>query len=286
MANEKQKNYWKNLAKKKWLGIADEMDMRFAAINDALMRAAALRAGENVLDVGCGTGATSLEAARRVGAQGRVMGVDVSEPMLEAARSLAVKSGFKTLGFMECDAQTDNLGLSADVLISRFGVMFFEDPVAAFKNLRIHAAPGARLAFAAWAGLDKNEHWHRPFELVKNLVGEGSVRRTNAPGPLAFANSGYVHTLLSQAGWNNIHIQEQSVDLICESFEREAQIACILGPSGALLEEKQADASIIKAAEEIFFKSLPDYSKILPDGRISLTATINIITANLESSVA
>lgn len=284
MANEKQKNYWTNLAKKKWLGIADEMDVRFAAIDDALMQASCLRAGENVLDIGCGTGATSLQAARHVGAHGRVRGVDVSPPMLEVARNLALKSGLQTLDFIEADAQTDHPGLSADVLISRFGVMFFEDPLAAFNNLRYHAAPGARLAFAVWADLDKNEHWYRPFELVKTLVGEGSARRVNAPGPLAFAEAGYVYGLLSKAGWKTVHVQEQSVDLMGESLKREAQIACILGPSGALLEEKQADETMLKMAEELFLKSLPDYAKILPDGRVSLPAAINIITAHLEPS--
>lgn len=286
MANETQKNYWTNLAKKKWLAIADEMDVRFAAINEVLMQATSLRAGETVLDIGCGTGATSLEAARRIGSQGWVRGVDVSEPMLEAARNLAGLSGFKTVDFIKADAQTDNPGLLANVFISRFGVMFFEDPLAAFTNLRMHAAPGARLAFAAWAPLIKNEHWRKPFELVKNLVGEGVARRPNAPSPLAFADAGYVQSLLSQAGWKNIHVQEQPIDLMGKSLEREAQIACVLGPSAALLEEKQADATTRQTAAEIFLKSLPDYTKILPDGRVSLAATINMITANLEPAGA
>lgn len=281
MANEKQKNYWTNLAQTKWLRVADEMDLRFAEVNEALLSTACLRAGETVLDIGCGTGATSLEAAKLVGAEGRVRGVDVSEPMLEAARKLAIRSGFKTLDFRQADAQTDNPGMSANVLISRFGIMFFEDPLAAFMNLAIHAAPGARLAFAAWAALVKNEHWHRPFELAKELVGEGVVRRPHAPSPLAFADAGYVRSLLSQAGWKNIQVQEQPVDLVGETLEREAKVACILGPSAALLEEKQADEKIIKVAEEIFLKSLPDYATVLPDGRVKLAATINMITADL-----
>lgn len=280
MANEKQKNYWTNMVGKKWVSMGDEMEMRFAAINELLMQEAALKAGEKVLDIGCGTGVTSLEAARLVGPGGQVRGVDISAPMLDVARALATRAGLKNLDFMLADAQTDHPGLAADHLISRFGVMFFEDPVAAFTNLRASAAPGGRLTFAAWAPLAKNEHWRKPFELAKALVGEGVIRRPHAPGPLAFDDTGYVLSILERSGWKNARLEERNVYLAGESIEREAQIACILGPSGALLEEKRADESLLKKAEEAFLKSLPDYAESLPDGRIRLLATINMVSAS------
>lgn len=279
MANEKQKNYWTNLAGKKWLANADEMEVRFAAINDVLMHQAALLPGERVLDIGCGTGITSLAAARLVGPKGQVKGMDVSEPMLQAARAMAKRSGLNNLDFILADAQTDDPKIAADRLISRFGVMFFEDPVAAFTNLRCNAASGAGLAFVAWAPLAKNEHWLRPLELARALVGEGAARHPRAPGPLAFGDTDYVISILKQSGWGDVGIKQQMIDLMGTSLEREAQMACTLGPSAALLEEKHADEKILKEAKRIFLKSLPEYVEVMPDGRIRVPATINIVTA-------
>lgn len=280
MANEKQKKYWTDMVGKKWVAMGDEMERRFAPVNEVLMRAAALQAGETVLDIGCGTGITSLSAAHLVGSGGRVRGVDVSAPMLDKARALATQADLRNLDFLLADAQTDHPGVAADCLISRFGVMFFDDPKAAFENLRSNAAPGARLAFSAWAPLAKNEHWRKPFELAKTLVGEGSVRRKHAPGPLAFDDADYVVSILQRSGWKSIHLEEKTVYLMGDSVEREAQIACILGPSAALLEEKWADESDLKRAEDVFFKYLPDYADILPSGQVRLLATINVITAS------
>lgn len=214
MANEKQKDCWSNLVGQKWLAKADEMETRFAGINDVLMEVAGLQAGEIVLDIGCGAGGTSLSAARLVGPAGRVRGLDVSEPMLQAARTRAAQSGLGNLDFVLADAQTDNPAISANILISRFGVMFFEDPVAAFKNLRANAVPDARLVFVAWAPLAKNEHWLRPLEIARTLVGEGTAGHPQAPGPMAFSDVTYVKSVLERAGWNHIGIKEQTIDLI------------------------------------------------------------------------
>lgn len=281
MANEKQKNYWINVAGKKWLALGGAMETRMAAINEAVLQKAALKAGESVLDIGCGTGVTSLAAAHLAGPAGRVRGVDVADTMLDVAREQAAQSGLKTLDFILADAQTDDLGLPANILISRFGVMFFEDPIAAFANLRRNAAHGARMVFAAWAPLSQNEHWRRPLELAKTLVGEGAVRRAHTPGPLAFEDAEYVLSILARSGWKHGDVQAQKIDLIGESLAQEARIACVMGPSGALFEEKRAEDHIIRKAAEMFLKALPDYTELLPDGRVKLSATINIVTADL-----
>lgn len=281
MANEKQKDCWSNVVGQKWVAKTDEMETRFANINNVLMEVVGPQAGEIVLDIGCGTGGTSLAAARLVGAAGRVRGLDISEPMLQAARTRAAQSGLDNLDFLLADAQTDDPGISANILLSRFGVMFFEDPVAAFKNLRATAAPGARLVFAAWAPLAKNEHWLRPLEIARTLVGEGTTGHPQAPGPMAFSDATYVRSVLDRAGWQDIGIKEITIDLIGISLEREAKMACILGPSASLLQEKCADEQVLKEAEEIFLKSLPDYVVVMPDGGIRLPATINIVTAAL-----
>ena len=279
MANEKQKTYWNEIAGPKWVGLGGAMEARLAPVSDAVIEAAALRPGERVLDIGCGAGFTSLEAARAVGPRGHVLGVDISASMLEAARALSGKVGAANLAFTQADAQTESFAPSADVLISRFGVMFFEDPVAAFANLRRSAAPEARMVFAAWAPLSENIHWARPLELAQALVGPGAPRPPHAPGPLAFDDMDYVLSILKDSGWKNGKVEAKHVLLNGASLDDEARVASMMGPSGALLEEKQADAATREKARAAFRAALPDYTRTAPDGSVKLPATIHLITA-------
>lgn len=196
MANDKQKTYWSEIAAPKWLSLGGAMEARLAPVSDAVIEEAALKQGERVLDIGCGAGLTSLEAARAVGPTGHVLGVDIAAPMIDAARDLAKNAEMAHLDFMLGDAQTDIFAPPANVLISRFGVMFFEDPVAAFANLRRSVTPGARMVFVAWAPLQDNPHWAKPLALVEALVGPGTPRTPRAPGPLAFDDASYVLSIL------------------------------------------------------------------------------------------
>ena len=279
MANEKQKTYWNEIAGPKWVGLGGAMETRLEPVSDAVIEAAALRPGERVLDIGCGAGFTSLEAARAVGPRGHVLGVDISASMLEAARALAGKAGAETLAFTQADAQTEIFTPPANVLISRFGVMFFEDPVAAFANLRRSAAPGARMVFAAWARLDENPHWAKPLALVEALVGPGTPRPPRGPGPMAFAEPDYVLSLLAAAGWNNGRLRTQEVFLRGASLEEEARIGCFMGPAGGLLDEKQATPEQREAAYQSIRAALPSYAITRPDGGVSQPATIHLIMA-------
>src|SRR5690242_10567588 len=128
-----------------------------APFTDLILRAAALRAGLNVLDVGCGSGGTTLAAARLV-APGRVLGLDLSGPMLAQARAGAEAAGLANVTFQQGDAQVESLEPAGfDIAISRFGVMFFADPVAAFANIRSATRPGGRLVFVCWQPLAANQ---------------------------------------------------------------------------------------------------------------------------------
>jgi SAM-dependent methyltransferase len=279
MANDKQKTYWSEVAAPKWLGLGGAMEARLAPVSDAVIEAAALKPGEHVLDIGCGAGLTSLEAAHAVAPDGHVLGVDIAAPMVEAARALAGKHGAANLKFTVGDAQTERFTPPANALISRFGVMFFEDPVVAFANLRRSAAAGARLVFAAWAPLEHNQHWAVPLQLVEALTGPGTPRTPHASGPLAFDDQSYVLSILRDSGWRNGKIQAKTVHLRGISLDDEARIACIMGPSGALLDENKADAAQRAEALAAIRAALPDYSETAPDGSVRLPATIHLITA-------
>ncbi len=282
MANDKQKTYWTEIAGPKWLSLAGAMEARLAPVSDAVIAAAALRQGERVLDIGCGAGRTAQEAAAAVGETGYVLGIDIAQPMIEAARDYAAAhagAGVAPVEFALADAQTDHFAPGFDALVSRFGVMFFSDPVEAFTNLRGNAKPGARLAFAAWAPVALNPHWAVPLRLVEGLVGSGAPRMPHAAGPLAFDDPAYVRGILEASGWGGVEVRAETVFLRGASLDDEARVACFMGPAGALLDEKKADAAIRAAANATIREALPRIATVAPDGGVRLEATIHLVTA-------
>ena len=156
-ANSDQQEYWNTVAGPRWVGLAGFVEKRVQKVNDLLLARSAVAPGEKVLEVGCGTGAATVPLAEAVGDTGEVVGIDISEAMLFAARERISQSGLITL--LRADAQVHAFEPNRfDLIASRFGVMFFADPVAAFRNLLGAARPGGRLCFACWAALEENRH--------------------------------------------------------------------------------------------------------------------------------
>jgi hypothetical protein len=175
------------------------------------------------------------------------------------------------------DAQSHNFGEEKfNLLASRFGVMFFTDPVAAFTNLRSALADGGRLCFVCWAPLGDNPHWQIPFDIVVARLGLPQPRHPHAPGPLAFSDAAYLESILHGSGFSDIQIVPTPVPIIGETVDEEARIACILGPSAALLDEKQADDSMRSIIRNEIAKALRVF--LTPQGMIS-PATIHLVTA-------
>src|SRR5918997_3951556 len=163
MSND-QIEFWAGAGGRRWLDAEAFTARTVGPFGAAAMRAAAPQSGESVLDVGCGGGSTTIELAEAVGPGGTVVGIDVSPPLLDAARARAAPAGHTTVSFIEADAQTHDLGVGRfDLVFSRFGVMFFEDPVEAFRRLRGAAKPGGRLAFACWRSFKENPWGLIPF---------------------------------------------------------------------------------------------------------------------------
>lgn len=200
MANEDQQQSWATQGVD-WVDNAAIFEAALAPFADAVMRAADIRAGARVLDIGCGSG-TLLQ---RVAALRAVpFGVDISEPMVTAARQ-RVPQATVTLG----DAQTLDLradGTPFDRVVSRFGVMFFDDPVAAFANIRRAAAPGAGLAFVCWREGDNPMFSVGVDVLAAQLESPPAAVDASAPGPLAFGNADRVRAVLTDAGWAQVGV--------------------------------------------------------------------------------
>lgn len=197
--------YW-DRAGKVWVEQQGLLDRMYRPFAQAVVEAADLRAGEAVLDVGCGSGATTFEAAWRVGPQGRAVGVDISPALLELARRRAGEDGLEGVDFLQADAQAYAFEVEFDAIVSRFGVMFFPDPAAAFANLRTAMKPGGRLAFAAWRGPEDNAISTIPLEAAAPLLLTVPAVEKDAPGRFGFADPERVRAILEGSGWRDVAI--------------------------------------------------------------------------------
>jgi SAM-dependent methyltransferase len=213
IANHDQADHWNSEEASHWVTHQAAYDRMLAPFTDMLLGAAKLRPGDQVLDVGCGCGATACAAARAV-APGRVLGVDLSEPMLTRGRASAT-AGLANVGFERADAQVQPFGESCfDAVISRFGIMFFADPVAAFANLRRATRPGGRVAFVCWQDLTANEWLLVPGAAIAQHVPLPDLGGPGAPGMFAFADPGRIRAVLVEAGWHHIDIEPMRTSLL------------------------------------------------------------------------
>ena len=260
--NADQADYWSSPDGQKWVTYQGDLDRLMEPALEAVLDAAAPRVGEHVLDIGCGTGASTMELARRVGETGLVTALDISEPLLDLARDRATAPNVR---FVRADAQTHSFEAPADLVFSRFGVMFFDDPVAAFANLRAATRPGGRLAMICWQGMPQNPWFQLPFEAAVARLGRPSALPPNAPGPTAFKDVERVTGILSDAGWSNPAGRTIDVALVPPQDPQEAAaFATTLGPASRTLSEKGgSDADAAAIAHDIA-EALGDYHT--PDG--------------------
>jgi ubiquinone/menaquinone biosynthesis C-methylase UbiE len=204
--NQDQVDFWNGRMGHEWVVLQERMDANLSAIHDALMPFAAPQGGEAVLDIGCGTGTTSLALADAVGPSGRVTGLDVSREMLGLARQRG--QGRANLTFVEADASQASFEPEYDLLFSRFGVMFFDDPAAGFANMRKAAKPGGRIAFACWRTSQENLWASAPMAAAKPFLPDAAPPDPLAPGPFAFADAARVRAILDQAGFKDARIEK------------------------------------------------------------------------------
>jgi SAM-dependent methyltransferase len=206
VANLDQARAWDGADGDRWVRQADRYDAAIMEYREELLRAAAVQRGEAVLDVGCGCGWSTIEIARAADG-GRVLGVDLSGGMLGVARARAEEAGL-VIELEQADAQVHPFDAGAfDVAISSFGVMFFSDVGAAFANLGRAVRPGGRVAFVAWAPMDRNE-WQTVVRSALAMGRELPAPPPGAPGPFAFADPAHAVAALEAAGFGDIDVRE------------------------------------------------------------------------------
>jgi SAM-dependent methyltransferase len=227
---------WNGAGGDAWVDLAPVLDQMLRGFETMLADAAAARGAERVLDVGCGTGATTMAIARRLGPGAACTGVDISAPMIGAAVARPA-DGFPAPEFIVADAAAYPFEAGAfELLTSRFGVMFFDDPVAAFANLRRAIAPGGGLRFFCWRGPEDNPFMTAGPRATRDLLPALPERRPGSPGQFAFADGGRVAEILAAAGWEDVEVEP--VDVPC-TFPAPGLLGYLtrLGPVGQALVE-------------------------------------------------
>lgn len=271
MANDRNRSHW-NQSGQTWVAHQRTYDCMLQPIGDLLVECAALPAGERALDVGCGYGTT---AAALADLDVTVHGIDISEPMIAAARQRVPSATFQV-----ADAQTDALGGPFDSVISRFGVMFFDDPGPAFTNIARHTVEGGRLTFVCWNDQRRSTAAWAGGELIRAaLPSPPPPPHPHAPGPFAFADPDRTQQLLTEAGWTEISIAPHEMECSIgwpESNGVEERLALVLSAEVGQLLRDQIPAEEHPALIEATRRSLQER---VVDGAVRLEASIWLVSA-------
>jgi SAM-dependent methyltransferase len=276
---DNQAAFWNGIAGNAWVDAQALLDSMFKPFENMLVDAMITQSRNHVLDVGCGAGSTTLAIARHLQTDGSCTGVDISAPMIAAAQSRA-NSENAAARFICADAQTYNFAPNTfDMIISRFGVMFFDDPVAAFANLRRAARDGAELRFIAWRSAEENLFMTAAERVAAPLLPGIPAREPDAPGQFAFADHERVLQILERSGWSNIDIQP--IDVMCK-FPEQDLVAYLtqLGPLGRRLHG--ADEQTIN---HVMTAVLPAFKQYIHATEVRYSAACWIVVARANRSL-
>jgi|JI8StandDraft_2_1071088.scaffolds.fasta_scaffold31397_2 SAM-dependent methyltransferase len=275
MSNAEQIEYWNSKVGEIWVQMQERMDAALTPVTAALLAAADPQAGETVLDIGCGAGETTLAVDAVVGEGGHAIGLDISEPLLARARERA-EALQSEAEFLAADASqwADERGF--DLILSRFGVMFFADPQAAFTHIHSLAAPGGRLVFACWQPATRNQWATLPLTALAHLLPPLPPSDPLAPGPFAFADAARVAIVLENAGWHDVTCHSlpfamlvgSGADPIADAVSFNLKI----GPAARIVR----DAGIGDAARPVLAEALRPYLK---GDRVELPGAVWLVTA-------
>jgi SAM-dependent methyltransferase len=255
-----------------WLEIREPLEQQLEPLGHLAMVALQLAPGERVLDVGCGIGGTPLALARTVGPRGSVVGLELLHDAIEVVRRDAGLP--ETVSFVCGDAQTYAFEpQSFDAVFSRFGMMFFDDPASALRNIKRAMRPGARLSFVCWRGLDENELDGFPLRTAAPHIPSTLVADTASAPCFSFSDRDYLQNLLSEAGFSDTEIRPHDVCVSSGSMEAMVAVLSRVGALGAILREHP---SLCPKAMEALERALAKRDR---PGGPQLSAAIWVVSA-------
>lgn len=262
-----QATYWNENGGQKWVANIDHIDTMIGVFNAHVLCAAGASTGERVLDVGCGGGTTSRALAEAVTSQGEVLGVDVSEVILQAA--IERRGDAKNLRFELGDAANFKFEPNYfDLMTSRFGIMFFEEPARAFENLRMALKPNGRVAFVCWRALAQNPWMAAPAAAAFEVLPQPEPQDPNAPGPFAFADQTKLKALLQTVGFTGVSVEPVDELLVLGTISEALQFLSRMGPAAAALQEASDDKrqAALEAVEQVLNGYVTDGLVRIPGG--------------------
>jgi SAM-dependent methyltransferase len=276
-ANEEQAKFWSELAPT-WLELQDDLEEVSELPGLMAMDRLQLGPGQRVVDLGCGGGRTTLELASRVRPGGKAVGVDITPELIADGRERAARLGVDNVDFVHADVQADDLGEAVfDAAFSRFGVMFFAEPIAAFANVRRALRPGGLLSFVCWQNVFENEWMLVPGMAVASVTGSvPPLPAPGEPGPFSLADPDRVQAVLAGAGFDRIDVMPHN-DAVVRAEDRIADIARISTRVGAAREAlRDADDGTRRRAVEAVESALRERAE---DGYVRASRAVWLVTA-------
>jgi len=279
--NPKQGQYWNEDSGTAWITYDAAMNERLEPITDILFQGLAHHGVEQALDIGCGAGATTRRMASLLNRGDRVMGLDISDSLLAAARAQAMADEADTaaIDYLQADAQSHDFEPQRfDLMLSRFGVMFFGEPVRAFANIRSAMRPGAPIRFVCWAPLEVNEFFLAPLQIALDITKFDFQWPGRDPGPLAFSDHDYVRSILRDAGFSAITIDRVETEVTTKDHpEANATFLMNMGMGFRAIELSKPDEQM---REDIRQALIADGRAHKQGQSISYKAVVYAVTAN------
>lgn len=278
--NAAQAEYWNSAAGQKWLTHETALDATMSGILQRLLDRTNIQPGERLLDIGCGTGVSTCRAAYLTGPGGHVTGLDIAPIMLERARTRSQDASLTNTAYLLADAQTHKFSPgSVDAILSRFGMMFFNDPTAAFTNIAKCLRPCGRLVFAAWGPLSDNPWFRIPGAVAVQRLGKPAPSDPTAPGPLAFQDRQRVADLMEKAGLQQIRAENETVPLASAYTVTEiSNLACKVGTAVRVMQAQSATAEDAKAIETTLNQ---EFKQFETETGTAIPASINFFSAKV-----
>jgi ubiquinone/menaquinone biosynthesis C-methylase UbiE len=276
IVNDEQFEFWNEGIGKKWVEEDDSMNERLSILTKELFLRSNINRDDKILDIGCGGGQTTFEASEMVGENGYVIGADISKILLDLAKSKYANT--KNLEFKYCDVQNYEFRENSfNKVISRFGVMFFENPIEAFKNIYNSIQEGGSLNFVCWTNVMENEFFTDPTNIIIKHINKEFPEITRAPGPLAFSEADYVKEILVSSKFKNVKVEKVYSSISTnDSAKKDGDLLLKLGLGGRLL----ADANLSKKELSVIRDEMIEISqKRQKNGKITYKACLNYVSA-------
>lgn len=280
VVNDGMRDFWNNAGGRMWVNYQNIIEVGMSPLGKKVMDELAMTEGERVLDIGCGCGGTTFEISQRIGKSGYVLGVDISEMIVASAKKKIDIKKQQNLTFECVDAQIHPFDEKAfDVIFSRFGVMFFDDPIAAFSNIRRSLTPDGRIAFICWQPVKNIEWISLALEVVKRYIELPPPQpvEPEAPGGFSFGNVNRVANILRIAGFIDVNIEAFNTKInIGGSLDEAQTFLTHIGPAGSVLDNPDIDSDTRKA----FIADLRDTLYVhQTDAGVRLGAATWLVTA-------